>query len=67
LKLEKIQELGKKKGEEDAVESGRNLRTVRELSEIIFLTMDHGCQITTGKKKPNAFIIYLLKKIFPSL
>ncbi len=35
-----------KKGQVDVLGSGRNLPTVRKLSEIIFLTMDHGCQIT---------------------
>jgi hypothetical protein len=55
----------KKKGQEDALDSGRNLPTVRELSEIIFLTMDHSCQITK-EIKTQCFIIYLLKKFFPS-
>ncbi len=35
-----------KKGQVDALGSGRNLPTIRKLSKIIFLTMDHGCQIT---------------------
>jgi hypothetical protein len=48
----------KKKGQVDALESGRNLPTVRKLSEIIFLTMDHGCQITTEKQNPMLYNIF---------
>ncbi len=56
----------KKKGEVDALGSGRNLPTIRELSKIIFLAMDHGCQITK-ENKTRCFMIYLLKNFFTSL
>ncbi len=46
----------KKKGQEDALVSGTNLPTVGELSEIIFLTMNHSCQVTT-EIKTQCFII----------
>ncbi len=47
-------------GQEDALKSGRNVPTVRQLSEIIFLIMDHGCQITM-EKNPMLYNIFAKK------
>ncbi len=48
----------KKRGQVDALGSGRNLPTVREFSEIIFLTMDHGLSNNKGKQNPMLYNIF---------
>jgi hypothetical protein len=48
----------KKKGQVDALGSGRNLPTVRGLSEIIFLTMDHGLSNNKGNQNPMLYNIF---------